>query len=389
MIKFIRLANFLSFGENQEAVELRPLNIVIGANGCGKSNFLEAFDLLRNAPKDIKLPIREGGGVLEWLYKDAAGNDKQRVAALETTIDTSVDKNVRYELLFTAMGTRFEIIGEQMINAQTQDGQKSSFSLEGPVQELTNIFGDSSIEVLSDEQCRQVSMLSEISDKKMYPEIVALSHAFNHIHLYRDWVFGRNSACRQLQNADMPCEYLAFDCSNLALVLNQMNHHIPAKRRLLTELQNFYADVEDYFVSAIGNYVQIYFQERGRNKPIPASRLSDGTLRYLCLLAILCNPNPPPLVCIEEPELGLHPDIIPGLARLMTEASEKCQLIVTTHSDILIDAFTENPEAILVAEKIDGETQIKRLNSEQLAPWLAEYRLGSLWLRGDIGGTRW
>ena len=135
--------------------------------------------------------------------------------------------------------------------------------------------------------------------------------------------------------------------------------------------------------------MQIYFHERGLRSSIPATRLSDGTLRYLCLLAILCNPNLPPLVCIEEPELGLHPDIFPSLVKLLREVSERCQLIITTHSEAFIDLFTDDPEAILVAEKGENGTQLSRLSKEQLKPWLATYRLGSLRTRGDIGGTRW
>ncbi len=122
---------------------------------------------------------------------------------------------------------------------------------------------------------------------------------------------------------------------------------------------------------------------------MPATRLSDGTLRYLCMLALLCHPAPPPLICIEEPELGLHPDIIPTLAELMKEASSRCQLIITTHSDILVDAMTDQPESVLVAEKTETGTTLTRLNSEKLQPWLEKYRLGQLWTQGEIGGTRW
>jgi len=122
---------------------------------------------------------------------------------------------------------------------------------------------------------------------------------------------------------------------------------------------------------------------------VPATRLSDGTLRYLCLLAILCHPAPPPVVCIEEPELGLHPDVLPTLADLMKEASDRCQLIVTTHSDVLVDAMTDQPEAVLVAEKHEAGTTLTRLDADKLKPWLEKYRLGQLWTRGEIGGTRW
>ena len=122
---------------------------------------------------------------------------------------------------------------------------------------------------------------------------------------------------------------------------------------------------------------------------MPATRLSDGTLRYLCLLAILCDPDPPPVICIEEPELGLHPDILPKLADLLIEASQRTQLIVTTHSDILVDAMTDRPEAVVVCEKHNGCTRMRRLGKDKLAVWLEQYRLGQLWLKGELGGTRW
>ena len=122
---------------------------------------------------------------------------------------------------------------------------------------------------------------------------------------------------------------------------------------------------------------------------VPATRLSDGTLRYLCLLAILCDPDPPPLICIEEPELGLHPDILPKLADLLVLTSQRTQLIVTTHSDILVDAMTDCPEVVVVCEKHERKTEMHRLKKEELTSWLAKYRLGQLWTRGQIGGTRW
>jgi predicted ATPase len=136
-----------------------------------------------------------------------------------------------------------------------------------------------------------------------------------------------------------------------------------------------------------GGSVQVFFTEGDFS--IPATRLSDGTLRYLCLLAILCDPTPPPLICIEEPELGLHPDILPKMADLLVAASERTQLIVTTHSDILVDALTERPETVVVCEKHDGQTEMRRLKKDELAKWLDKYRLGQLWIDGQLGGTRW
>ena len=98
--------------------------------------------------------------------------------------------------------------------------------------------------------------------------------------------------------------------------------------------------IVDVSCPVTGGTVALFLEEEG-GRSIPATRLSDGTLRYLSLLAVLLHPDPPPLICIEEPELGLHPDLLPTLSDLMCEASKRCQVIVTTHSDVLVDALTD------------------------------------------------
>ena len=181
---------------------------------------------------------------------------------------------------------------------------------------------------------------------------------------------------------------LEEDFSNLGLFLNRLKSQFPsAKRAILNALQDLYDGISDFEVNTDGNTVQVFLHEG--DYAIPATRLSDGTLRYLCLLAILCDPEPPPLICIEEPELGLHPDILPKLADRLVAASERTQLIVTTHSDILVDAMTERPEAVVVCEKHGGQTEMKRLRREDLTVWLGKYRLGQLWIDGQLGGKRW
>jgi predicted ATPase len=122
---------------------------------------------------------------------------------------------------------------------------------------------------------------------------------------------------------------------------------------------------------------------------IPATRLSDGTLRYLCLIAILCHPELPPLVCIEEPELGLHPDALVVIARMLQAASERSQIVVTTHSKIIVDALSDTPEYVVVCDKVEGQTRMKRLDGKELKVWLEKYSLGELWRSGEIGGNRW
>ena len=107
-------------------------------------------------------------------------------------------------------------------------------------------------------------------------------------------------------------------------------------------------------------------------------------------MAILCHPNPPPLICIEEPEIGLHPDILHDVAGLLLEASERTQLIVTTHSDILINALSGDPETVVVCERdFDAGTTFRRLSQDKLDTWLEDFKLGEIWRSGEIGGVRW
>ena len=118
--------------------------------------------------------------------------------------------------------------------------------------------------------------------------------------------------------------------------------------------------------------------------------MSDGTLKFLCLLAVLLHPDPPPVVCLEEPEQGLHPDAIQILARILKDASLKSQIIITTHSVELIDEFSSDPESVVVCERSErGGTELNRLSEEPLREWLEEYSLGRLWRKGEIGGNRW
>ncbi len=386
LIHSIKLNNFLSFGDRSESISLNPLNVLIGPNGSGKSNLLESIELLRSAPEQLVKPIREGGGVRDWLWKGAKGTP---AASLDVVVDNPLGpRNIRYVLSFTAVNQRFEIVDEK-IEDETPDGNHAGphfYYRFNDGRPTLNVKGDR--RALSQEDISlEKSILSQRRDPDQYPEITYLARKFESVKLYREWSFGRYTVPRLPQKADLPNDILELDASNLGLVLNRLRREPAVKQRLLEALRALYDGIDDYDVHVEGGTVQVFFQE-GRFT-VSATRLSDGTLRYLCLLAILCHPNPPPLVCIEEPELGLHPDVLPTLADLMKEASERCQLIVTTHSDTLVDAMTDQPESVLVAEKTELGTTLTRLDAEKLKPWLKKYRLGQLWTRGEIGGTRW
>ena len=207
------------------------------------------------------------------------------------------------------------------------------------------------------------------------------------IRIYRDWTFGRLAPARAAQRADLDNRHLDEDFLNLGMVLNRMQMDYALKQRFIESLNDLYPGIRDFNTSVNAGRVQVFFHEG--DYTIPATRLSDGTLRWLCLLAVLLDPDPPPLVCIEEPELGLHPDMLPRVATVLQEASERMQLVVTTHSEIIVDALTERPEAVIVCEKQDGQTSLRRLSPEELTDWLDKYTLGRLWTQGELGGNRW
>ena len=216
-----------------------------------------------------------------------------------------------------------------------------------------------------------------------------MSDNYKKFKLFRNWNLGRNPSLRRPQSVDLPNDFLAEDASNLGLVFNFLERTGNVKDTLNSHLARFYEHYKDFAVSVEGGTVQVLLREKDLSGWIPASRLSDGTLHFLCLSAILCHPSPPPLICIEEPEIGLHPDILPIIAEMLIEASHRTQIIVTTHSDILVDALSHVPEAVLVCEKESNATSVLRLEQEQLRVWLNEYSLGDLWRSGELGGNRW
>jgi len=182
-------------------------------------------------------------------------------------------------------------------------------------------------------------------------------------------------------------DFLSEDFDNLPARLAVLKKDRDVKRRLLGHLSDLSPGFEDLEIVPEGGQLQLYIIEGAHSTP--ARRLSDGTLRFLYLVAILLDPTPPPLIVIEEPELGLHPDLIRGLAELLRRASERTQLIVTTHSTALLDAFSDDPGVVLVCEREQGSTTLRRLERDMLVDWLKEYSLGELWTKGELGGVRW
>ncbi len=391
LIREIAPRNVLSYGPQTMSIPLNSLNVLIGANGSGKSNLIEMIALLRatpNAtePRDLRTIISRGGGISDWIWKGNSGE----AASVEAIISNPRgDQPLRHALTFRAENQAFRLVDERIENEKPNAGLTEPFfyyryQKGHPV---INVAGQEKRKLARESVEPDLSILAQRRDPDIYPELSYLASAYEKVRIYREWAFGRNSIFREPQKADLRNDRLEEDFSNLGLFLNRLRQRPKAKRGILAALGDLYDGLDDFDVSIKEGTVQVFFTEG--DFTIPATRLSDGTLRYLCLLAILCDPDPPPLICIEEPELGLHPDILPKVADLLVAAATRTQLIVTTHSDILVDAMTEKPEVILICEKHDGQTVTKRLDQQKLEVWLEKYRLGQLWTSGELGGTRW
>jgi predicted ATPase len=390
MINEITLTDFLSFGPGAHTLKLNPLNVLIGPNGSGKSNLIEAFSVLRAVPKDLPLPIRQGGGVSEWIWRGGQ-HEQAESAAIEVIFAAKAiaKKDVRYRVEFGSEGGSFVVLDERIENRHPSQGEKIPyfyFGYERGKPRLNSAEGTKRALVLADID-RTQSILSQRREPETYPEVAATGDRLKEILIYRAWSFGPQSAIRAACGADVQTDRLMEDFSNFPARLAVLKRTPATKKRLIELLSEVAPGFTDLEIIPEGGQLRLYLTEGDRN--VPAHRLSDGTLRYLALLTILLDPGAAKLVLIEEPELGLHPDVLPALRDLLVEASGRVQLIVTTHSTQLVDAMTEHAEAIVVCEKKASTTEMCRLDADQLARWKEFGSLGTLWLSGRIGGTRW
>jgi predicted ATPase len=388
LLKSITLQGFLSYGPEAVTIPLTALNLLIGPNGSGKSNFVEALSVLRAVPKDLPLPIRQGGGVKDWLWRgDKAGAIEARLEILLAQGQIAVSA-IRYRLVFGAEGDLFTVLDERVENENPEGRIRKPYFYFGYENGRPMINVKKEHRALRREDIDPTqSILSQRRDPETYPELTRLADLLRRILIYRSWQFGPDSSVRSGCRADVRNDALSESFDNLPARLAVLMRTPAIKRRLIQLLGDLAPGFDDLNIAPEGGTLQLYLTEGNRN--VPAHRLSDGTLRYLCLLAILLDPAPAPLVVIEEPELGLHPDMLPTLRDLMVEASQETQLIVTTHSTQMVDAMTDHADSVLVCEKKDGPSEISRLDQSEVDRWRQYGGLGSLWMSGHLGGKRW
>jgi predicted ATPase len=412
LLNSLHLKNILSFKDAQ--LDLQPLNVLIGPNASGKSNLIETIALLQAIPDDLAGFFRRNGPVGDWIWNgDGAQISGARIAEVSAVLTNPYTQSMplRYELGFTESGQRLQVVAERLGNNEAYDNTYRRpylfFEVENgsgriwPTRTPTSSARDdyqhkhdeSSDAVLTRLTPEVIgpgkSVLSEIRDPVNFPVPSQTVRRFSSMKVYRSWNVGRDSPARRPQATDGAIDFLEEDFSNLALVVNELQGQ-GFESSIDSYLKRFYESYYRLHPRVYGGTIQLAANEVGISSAVPATRLSDGTIRFIALLAIMCHPNPPELICIEEPEIALHPDAMPLLAELLKLAAERTQLIVTTHSPELVNQFSDEPETVVVCERTSAVgTQFQRLSTDSLQDWLNDYQLGEVWMSGAAGGTRW
>jgi predicted ATPase len=363
-------------------VQWKPgkLNVLIGPNGSGKSNLLQALELLKRATegKLSDAVLRQGGiAALLWDAKAQriSWNLKSRLEAPQ-----SEPSEAFYKLEMQQLGTSsaFRIESETL-----QIGDNIRLD-RGPA--TADIIDDNGIQMslpqtlVSDEQSSLAYMALAGAQTTMFSDSLMGWSFYQNLRTDREAPV-RQAAIARLENK------LAADGQNLASMLHtaytgdrEFKKNLDAAMRAA-----FGTDYEELiFPPAADQRIQLRLRWRSLSTEQSAANLSDGTLRFLMLIAILTNPRPGDLIAIDEPETGLHPNMLPIIAELATEAAYQTQVIFTTHSPQFLDAFRDEAPTTTVTEWEDGETRLSVLDGKELEKWLKHYSLGELFRSGEL-----
>ncbi|NQU05411.1 MAG: AAA family ATPase [Calditrichaeota bacterium] len=398
-LKRVQIKNILSFDEEGIDLEMQPLNVLIGPNAVGKSNFISALEIMFSLPWSFQKHLKKFEGDSNLLWKGI----EEPLGKLQLTIEDNKYGLIHiFEFIsnYNELILQREVINPREIikpiekNEETIKVYFEVNDFEGP---FINTITSSNKEEIKramielepfEEFNPQESILSQRQDPRIYPELTYLRQ--HYLLNYNSGIFRNPNLInlRKPNEAKDENRYLWSDDSNLALVVSKLDSQGILQSKVIPKLKSLY-DIIDIRTTVDEGNIKLDIFEKNIQKSLPLSRISDGTVRFLRLLAIIFNPNAPKVICLEEPENGLHPEVIPALADALIEASEDKQIIVTTHSADLVSEFSSTPEYVVVCEREDAGTQMKRLDVKDIDLWLERYRLGKLWEKGVIGGTRY
>ncbi|MDP2115732.1 MAG: AAA family ATPase [Bacteroidota bacterium] len=343
-----------------QTVILGPINILIGGNGVGKSNFISVFSLIRNLYEgNLGEYVIDKGGADNFLYFG-----KKTTQEIELDIYFGdVKENESTNRFIVALRESQDSIYIKYLDTAYFTNHWSKKEYERNVKE-------SNFRNINKGQAFWVN--SRLKEFEVY-----------HFH-----DTGDKSPMKGKCNID-DNRQLKRDGSNIAAFLYYMQEKHPKHFIRIEKTVQSIAPFFDRFVLAPNrlneDQIQLEWREIGApDSYFNAYHLSDGTLRFICLATLLMQPEPPKTIIIDEPELGLHPVAINKLAGLIRKTSKEVQIIISSQSVNLVDNF--EPEDIIIADREDKATVFKRLDQSALKLWLEAYSLGEVWEKNIIGG---
>ncbi len=365
----ISIKGFKSIRELSD-LELGNLNVVIGANGAGKSNFVQIFRMLMAMTrKNFTKFILEQGGADNFLFNGLKVTPKIDIAfEFESFSDNAKGPNqYRFELSPT-VDERF------LINEERKYVTTSWRSYGSPSEESR--------------------LYDERNEKSMNGEWNGVGHfVYQSISDWMVYHFHDTSSLAPMRRSEIIEDHhtLRGDAANIApFLLNLKSNESDNKN--YTDIVDAIRFVTPFFddfrldVQKLGEAekTKLSWTQKGSDFPMQPYHLSDGSIRFICLATALLQPYPPSTIIIDEPELGLHPEAISILAELIQVASKRTQVIVATQSPALVDQFAI--QDIIVVNREDGASTFKRLKEEDFSEWLKNYSVGELWTKNVIVG---
>jgi len=364
-IASIKIQNFKSIREAD--IELGKLNILIGANGAGKSNFIGFFKFLKNLyDENLSFYVRKNGGADDFLY---FGSKTSYSLSGEVVFNNENRSICSFELVPDSKGDLIFGIDTFKLKEKTTSG-------------LLSILKNNMFTASGQPESSLKSFLDK--NKTTHQDIVNIFSSLRPFH-FNDTSF-EASAKKPANSIDY--SFLREDGSNIAAFLYRLQESSFKNFKLIERVVQSVTPFFDKFLlkpDEINNQ-QIFLRwfEKGSDKLFTAHNLSDGTLRFICLATLLLQPELPEIIIIDEPELGLHPFAISKLASMLKIAANTSQVIVSTQSVNLVNEFSADD--IIVVDRKDEQSVFSRQSKEKLEHWLENYSLGELWEKNVLGG---
>lgn len=345
---YIEISGYKSI--KSERIDLKPINILIGANGSGKSNFISFFDFLnRLYNRNLNDYIALSGGENKILHKGQKITD-------------TISFRVEFEN------------GNNGYSAIIKTG------IDGFVFTIERLIFKSDIGIDISKSEREARL--KISDNLRAKHIIKYLNGFRKYHFHDT---SDKSPFNTLSHIENDSYYLYNNGANLAAFIYNINlNNKQVYNRIIKIIQSIAPYFSDFFLIPNNeNYIRLQWKDKFSDNVYGITDLSDGTIRFIALTILFMQPDLPDTIIIDEPELGLHPSAIAKLTGMIKSVSAKnCQVIIATQSTDLISHFS--PESIITVDQINGCSKFKRLNNDELLEWIDDYTIDDLWKRNII-----